>query len=99
RARRGSMAYLDLLHGARRRSLVKRLWQTYWHLIQFGYLLVDRALMLAEVRMGFERPVHIVMYQEPGDAQERFHAEYRRLLAGMDIISTTDPLGAGLAIM
>src|SRR5881392_1300271 len=43
RARRASMAYLDLVHGPGRRSWVRRVWETYWHLVQFGYLLVDRA--------------------------------------------------------
>jgi predicted LPLAT superfamily acyltransferase len=146
RARRGSIAYLDRIHAPQKRWLPRRLWDTYRHLVEFGYLLIDRALMLARPRHGFRiqcaglqnmaaasaadgpstppgvillsahfgnaeigipylpqmgycRPIHIVMYHEPDDAHERFHTRHRRLLADMDIISTTDPVVAGLGIM
>lgn len=142
RARRGSMKYLDLLYSPKRRSLLQRYWHTYQHLIHFGYLLLDRALMLAKPRhgyriecqglanfpksfadhaqgvillsahfgnaevgipylpqMGFDRPIHIVMYHDPHDAHERVHMRHQLLLADMPIISTTDPLAAGLSIM
>ena len=49
--------------------------------------------------MGFPRPIHIVMYQDSKDAQERFHTRHRKLLANLDIISTTDPVAAGLGII
>jgi predicted LPLAT superfamily acyltransferase len=39
------------------------------------------------------------MYQDASDATERFHTATRRMLADMQIISTTDPLVAGVKIM
>jgi phosphatidylinositol dimannoside acyltransferase len=50
-------------------------------------------------RMGVTRPVHLVMYREAGDATEAFHTRHRRLLANVRIISTTDPLTAGVKMM
>ena len=46
-ARRGSMRYLDLLHAPKKRGLLRRYWQTYRHMVEFGKLILDRALMLA----------------------------------------------------
>jgi predicted LPLAT superfamily acyltransferase len=139
RARRASMAYLNRIHG--HRGALRRWRQTYRHFMEFGLLLLDRALMLASprhrfvmlgdgipnlrraldtnrgllqltahfgnaeaaapymARIGFARPMHLVMYQKPGDATERFHTSQRRMLAGMNIISTTDPLAAGVKII
>jgi predicted LPLAT superfamily acyltransferase len=124
-----------------------RSWQTYRHLVEFGYLLMDRALMLARPHhgfviaaqglthlraaawpsgespssngvillsahvgiaeavapymraMGFDRPFHLVMYQDARESTERFHAAHRRMLEGFSIISTTDPLAAGVKII
>jgi predicted LPLAT superfamily acyltransferase len=139
RARRASMAYLDRLRPGR--STLRRSWETYQHMVVFGLLLLDRALMLttsrhhfsisaeglpsltkpaaagegvlmmtahfgnAEVaapymaRMGVTRPVHLVMYRDAEDATEKFHTLHRRLLADVRIISTTDPLAAGVKII
>jgi len=139
KARRASMAYLDRVRG--RRGALRRMWGTYRHLIEFGLLLMDRAIMLAGPEHGFEivsegsehlkealaceaglllltahfgnaeagapymkkkgmtRPVNLVMYQQVGDATERFHTAHRRMLAGVQIISTTDPLAAGVKII
>lgn len=139
KARRASIAYLDRLRPGR--SMMRRYWETYRHMIEFGLLLLDRAVMLlspkhgfavsgdglgnltrvtvgdkgvmmltahfgnAEVaapyilRMGVERPIHIVMYQQSADATERFHTKHRRMLSKMNIISTTDPLVAGVKII
>lgn len=146
RARRASMAYLDRIHGAARRGWLRRVWQTYRHMVEFGFLLLDRAVMLAEEnhgfavtcdglehlagaavtapgrnpegivlltahfgiseiampylrRMGIDRPVHIVMYQDAREGSERFHMRHRRLLSDMTIISTTDALAAGVRII
>ncbi len=142
KARRASMGYLDRLPpGGSGRSWVRRRWDSYRHMIEFGMLLLDRAVMLvsarhgfqmscdglghltkatmeekgvlmlsghfgnAEVaapyifRMGLERRIHIVMYQEAADATERFHTKHRRMLEQMKVISTTDSLAAGVKIM
>jgi predicted LPLAT superfamily acyltransferase len=50
-------------------------------------------------RMGVTRPVHLVMYRDPADATEKFHTRHRRLLSNVHIISTTDPLAAGIKII
>jgi predicted LPLAT superfamily acyltransferase len=50
-------------------------------------------------RMGIERPTHLVMYQDAADGTERFHARHRRMLSHLSIISTTDPLAAGIKII
>lgn len=143
KARRASMAYLQRVHG--RRGWLRRWWDTYRHLVVYGYLLLDRAVMLSAeghgfsiVREGVEhmhaaaageaglivlsahfgiaeaaipymakkmgnmlrsRPIHVVMYQDLSEATERFHSEKRRLLEGMHIISSTDPLSAGVKII
>jgi predicted LPLAT superfamily acyltransferase len=39
------------------------------------------------------------MYNVSDDATEKFHARYRRVLQDVRIISTTDPLAAGVKIM
>ncbi|HUO07448.1 MAG TPA: lysophospholipid acyltransferase family protein [Phycisphaerae bacterium] len=138
-ARRASMAYLDRLRPGR--SRLRRWWDTYRHMIEFGMLLLDRAVMLVSPRHGFEMrcdgrehltramaqgrgvimltahfgnaeaaapnifrmgvdlPIHIVMYQESSDATERFHTKHRRMLSNMNVISTTDPLVAGVKII
>jgi len=49
--------------------------------------------------MGLKRPVNLVMYRNEADGTERFHATHHRLLADMKVISTTDPLSAGLKII
>ena len=49
--------------------------------------------------MGIDRPVHIVMYQDPRDGTEAFHRRHRRRLGDIPVISTTDPLAAGVKIM
>src|SRR5262245_20066598 len=49
KARRASMSYLDRLYAAghtRHRGRLRRAWQTYRHMVEFGFLLLDRALML-----------------------------------------------------
>jgi len=51
KARRASMAFLDRLWPGR--SPVRRWWDTYRHMIQFGFLLLDRAVMLTTTRHGF----------------------------------------------
>ncbi|MGN6367867.1 MAG: LpxL/LpxP family acyltransferase [Phycisphaerae bacterium] len=142
RARRASMGYLDRVRpGGGGRGWWRRRWESYLHMIQFGMLLLDRAVMLvserhgfrvscdglghlthavqegkgvimlsghfgnAEVaapyifRMGVERAIHIVMYQEAGDATERFHTKHRKMLEKVRVISTTDALAAGVKIM
>jgi predicted LPLAT superfamily acyltransferase len=140
KARRASMAYLDRVRG-KRRGVVRRTWETYRHMMEFGLLLLDRAIMLSGPRhrfsmtcegldhlrqaldrergllvltahfgtaeaaapymakMGVTRPFHLVMYPDVSDATERFHTETRRMLADVKIISTTDPLVAGVKIM
>jgi predicted LPLAT superfamily acyltransferase len=127
------------VHG--RRGALRRMWGTYRHLIEFGLLIMDRAIMLAGpghrfaitcdgeanlrqalgceagllmltahfgnaeatapymAKMGLHRPMHLVMYQQAGDATERFHTAHRRMLSGMQIISTADPLVAGVKII
>jgi predicted LPLAT superfamily acyltransferase len=139
-ARRASMAYLDRVRGGKR-GMLRRAWETYRHMIEFGLLLLDRAIMLSGpghrfrmtcaglphlrealdqnrgvliltahlgtaeaaapymAKMGLTRAFHLVMYQDASDATERFHTETRRMLASMRIISTTDPLVAGVKIM
>lgn len=52
--RRASMRYLDLLAAPRRRGRLTRLWQTYRHMVEFGFLLLDRALMLARAGHGYQ---------------------------------------------
>lgn len=70
-----------------------------------GVLLLTAHFGMAEIaapylaRMGIERAMHLVMYQESGDGTERFHARHRRMLKGVSVISTTDPLAAGLKII
>jgi predicted LPLAT superfamily acyltransferase len=140
KARRASMAYLDRVRG-KRRGRLRRAWETYRHMIEFGLLLLDRAIMLSGpkhrfsmmcegilhlrealdqqqgllvltahfgtaeasapymAKMGMTRPFNLVMYQDASDATERFHTATRRMLADMRIISTTDPLVAGVKIM
>ena len=51
KARRASMGYLDRLRPGR--SWVRRRWETYRHMIEFGMLLLDRAVMLMSERHGF----------------------------------------------
>ena len=52
KARRASMGYLDRLRPGR--SWVRRRWETYRHMIEFGMLLLDRAVMLmSAARQGF----------------------------------------------
>jgi predicted LPLAT superfamily acyltransferase len=143
KARRASIAYLERVRG--RRSLLRRWWDSYRHMIVYGCLLLDRAVMLSAEGHGFEvvregaehmhaaaagdsglillsahfgiaeaaipymakkmgnvlcsRPIHVVMYQDLSESTERFHAQKRRLLKGMHIISTTDPLNAGVKII
>ena len=139
KARRASMRYLDRLYPGRR--FLRRWWETYRHMTEFGYLLLDRALMLASENHGYSmtfqgherlieaqsesrgivlltahfgnaeiavpylekygltRPFHMVMYREESDPTEAFHARHRRLTSAMDLISTTDPLDAGIRIM
>ncbi len=148
RARRASVRYLDRMQrhrGKPRRSALIRAWQTYRHMVTFGILLVDRALMLARPShgfhidaqglehlreaaaladahqsgivmltahhgmaeiaapyfsiMGIQRRVNIVMYQDPRDGTEHFHSRHRRMLKDINVISTTDPLGAGIKII
>ena len=50
-------------------------------------------------RMGLTRPIHIVMYQDARQGTEKFHANHRRMLDDVHIISTTNPLSAGVKIM
>lgn len=139
KARRGSLKYLDRISPGR--GWAKRQWQTYRHLVTFGYLLLDRAVMLmnskhgfaiscdglehltkvsasgggllvltahfgnAEIaapyfsKLGFTHKVHIVMYMDTKDGTEKFHARHRKLLDKIEIISTTDPLSAGVRII
>jgi KDO2-lipid IV(A) lauroyltransferase len=126
---------------------LRRWWDTYRHLVTYGYLLLDRAVMLSGPGHGYEivregmeqlhaaaeaareeglvvltahfgnaeaampllagkmgkvlreRAIHVVMWQDLGDATERFHARTRRMMEGMEVISTTDPLRAGVKIM
>jgi predicted LPLAT superfamily acyltransferase len=52
RARRGSMKYLEVVRG--RRGFFRRWWETYRHFAEFGYLLLDRALMLARAGHGYQ---------------------------------------------
>ena len=51
RARRASIAYLERLRPGR--SIVRKWWQTYRHMMEYGFLLLDRALMLAKPQHGF----------------------------------------------
>ena len=51
KARRASMMYLDRLRPGR--SWVRRRWDSYRHMIEFGMLLLDRAVMLVSARHGF----------------------------------------------
>jgi len=139
RARRASIAYLDRL--GPNRSLRCRLWDTYRHMLTFGQLLLDRAVLLATDAHGFaftsdgleniqhsstpptglllltahfgnaeaaapflrqrglSAPINIVMYQNAADSTEKFHARHRTRLAGIAIISTINPLAAGIKIM
>ncbi len=143
KARRASGDYLARVFG--RRNRLRRAWDTYRHMVVYGYLLLDRSVMLSAEGHGFvvqregiegmyaaaaqegglillsahfgnaeaalpfmerkmgsllrERPIHMVMYQDLQDATERFHVHTRRLLAGMEIISTRDPLRAGVQII
>jgi len=147
RARRASVRYLDLMYRARggvgRRGFLLRGWETYRHMVAFGVLLLDRALMLARPghgfhidceglehlraatdaadgrgvlvlsahfgmaeiaapymrRMGMTRPANIVMYQDVRDGTEQFHARHRHMLEHVTVISTTDPLAAGVKII
>jgi KDO2-lipid IV(A) lauroyltransferase len=147
RARNASIHYLDLLHSTttsnRRRNALTRGWQTYRHMVSFGILLLDRALMLARPthgfaidceglehlraavdsadnrgvlllsahfgmaeiaapymrRMGMNRPANIVMYQNAADGTEQFHSRHRHMLQHVNVISTTDPLAAGIKII
>ncbi len=136
-ARRASGHYLNRTLG-KRTGIVQAI-RTYRHMLCFGQLLLDRALMLASSAHPFELrnqdkqvlldavalkrglilltahcgvaeagmprmtpiglPIHMVMYQQPGDSTERFHARYRRLLAGVNVITTTNPMDAGIKIM
>lgn len=139
KARRASMAFLDRIQPGR--GAMQRSSDTYRHMVQYGFLLLDRAVMLTSARHGFaitcdglahltkavqsssgtimltahfgnaevaapyifrigvNSPIHIVMYQDSADATERFHTKYRRLMANMRVISTTDPLAAGVKII
>ncbi len=148
KARRASVRYLDLIHAGKPRGFLRRNWQTYRHMVTFGILLLDRALMLARpghgfamdceglenlaraggmsprpatsdtgiilltahfgmaetaapyiARMGLHKPMHIVMYQDPRDGTEQFHARYRHMLEKVSVISTIDPLAAGVKII
>ena len=153
KARRASIRYLELIHVEKPRGFLRRNWQTYRHMVTFGILLLDRALMLARPGHGFStrtakasrkprlarrrreapalrrfrhrhhpphrplpgmaetaaptspgawalhKPMHIVMYQDPRDGTERFHARHRRMLEKVSIISTIDPLAAGVKII
>ena len=144
KGRRASAHYLQLLHGKSNPSPAPG---TYHHMVEFGILLLDRALILARpghgfsmdcqglenlalassaaasrpeptgiiflsahfgmaeisapyfARMGIQRPVNIVMYQDQKDSTESFHSRHRRMLANVSIISSTDPLAAGLKII
>ncbi len=138
-ARRASMRFLDRLRPGR--SSIRRWWETYRHMVEFGFLLLDRALILkrashgftvscdglenltrpaalsggvvmlsahfgnAEIsmpymgKMGLEHRIHIVMYQREEDATERFHLKNRHQMAKMAVISTTNPLAAGVKII
>jgi KDO2-lipid IV(A) lauroyltransferase len=70
-----------------------------------GILLLSAHFGMAEIAapymamMGIDRPTHLVMYQESSDGTERFHARHRRMLEGVSVISTTDPLAAGVKII
>ncbi|HVX83938.1 MAG TPA: lysophospholipid acyltransferase family protein [Phycisphaerae bacterium] len=144
-ARRASGAYLDRVRG--KRGCLRRGWDSYRHMVTYGYLLLDRAVMLSGPGHGFEvvregmeqlhaaaeaageegmvvltahfgnaeaampllagkmgtvlreRKIHVVMWQDMGDATERFHARTRRMMKGMEVISTTDALRAGVKII
>ncbi len=71
--------------------------------LQRGLILVTAHFGIAEAGMPrmapLGVPVHMVMYQPPGDSTERFHARYRKLLADVNVITTTHPLDASLKIM
>jgi predicted LPLAT superfamily acyltransferase len=70
-----------------------------------GLLLLSAHFGMAEIAvpylalMGINRPTHLVMYQDASDGTERFHARHRRMLENVSIISTTDPLAAGIKII
>jgi KDO2-lipid IV(A) lauroyltransferase len=70
-----------------------------------GVILLSAHFGMAEIaapymrRMGLRRPINIVMYQDPQDGTEQFHTRHRRELSDMTIISTTDPLAAGVKII
>ncbi len=51
RARRASIAFLDRLRPGR--SALRKWWQTYRHMMEYGYLILDRALMLATPQHRF----------------------------------------------
>jgi predicted LPLAT superfamily acyltransferase len=141
RARRASGRYMALVAGGRL-GVIVRSWRVYRHMVAYGFLLLDRALMLARAghgfaidcegllhltraptseeegvivlsahfgmaeisapymrKVGMRRGLNIVMYQDTKDGTERFHTQYRKLLEGTNVISTTDPLAAGMKII
>ncbi len=51
RARRASVKYLDRLRPGR--SRIRQGWETYRHMMEYGFLLLDRALMLTKAKHGF----------------------------------------------
>jgi predicted LPLAT superfamily acyltransferase len=149
RARRASMRFLQRVDAAasanaprpRQQPRGRCAFQSYRHFVEYGRLLLDRALVLARPhhgftidcsglihlrnaaetsrgvillsahfgmteiaapyvgKMGIGRRMNIVMYQDPRDGTEQFHLKYRHMLQDVNVISTIDPLAAGVRIM
>ncbi len=51
------------------------------------------------LRQCTDRPLYMVMYRDPADTAEHFHEKHQQALQDVHVISTTEPVRAGLQML